>query len=235
MQIAEKAWSEYVKKMAEVNEKAAAIMKKYIETNGTEDVRELLQYAEALIRKYGSASGELACRMYEKMAESQGAAIAAAEMAEIPEYAEIAKAVNGAAKQSEKIIPSTIGRMVKQVGADTMIRNAARDGAEFAWIPHGDSCPFCITLASRGWERISKKAARNGRAQHIHGNCDCEYAVRFDGKSGVRGYNPEIYKKMYYNANGDLNQMRREHYARNAERIRAQKRRAYAERMKEDS
>lgn len=234
MRIAEKAWVEYINKMASINQKAAQIMKSYIEKNGTDDTKALLDYAAALIEKYGAVSGDLACQMYEKIAEASGVAIPAAEMADLPTYGEIAQSVNGAMKQSENVVPSEVGRLVKQVGADTMLRNAARDGAEFAWIPHGDSCPFCITLGSRGWQKISRKAARNGHATHIHGNCDCEYCVRFDGKSGVRGYDPDKLKDMYYDAGGDMKAMRREQYAKNKDKINAQKRAAYAARKEKE-
>ena len=91
-----------------------------------------------------------------------------------------------------------------QVGADTTLKNAERDGAQFAWVPHGDTCAFCIALASRGWQYKSKKAMRNGHAEHIHAHCDCEYAVRFDGKSTVAGYDPDKYLEEYYDANGDI-------------------------------
>lgn len=72
-----------------------------------------------------------------------------------------------------------------------------RNGAEFAWVPHGDTCAFCTMLASRGWQRASKKALKNGHAEHIHAHCDCEYAVRFGRESSVKGYDPDEYLRRY--------------------------------------
>lgn len=149
--------------------------------------------------------------------------------ADLPDYGEVAKAVKGTKKQSPNNIPGTIARLVKQVGADTTLKNAERDGAQFAWVPHGDTCAFCITLASRGWQYMSKKAMRNGHAEHIHAHCDCEYAVRFDEKSTVAGYDPDKYLEEYYDSNGDINKMRRKRYAQNKDIINARKRKAYAE------
>ena len=108
--------------------------------------------------------------------------------------------------------------MVKQCAADTTLQNAERDGAEFAWIPNGDSCAFCEMLASRGWQRISKRSLKDGHAEHIHANCKCEYAIRFDSKTNYKGYNPDKYKEEFENAEGDtweekLNSIRRERYA----------------------
>lgn len=76
---------------------------------------------------------------------------------------------------------------------------------------------------------MSKSALRNGHAEHIHAHCDCEYAVRFDGKSTVAGYDPDKYLEEYYDSNGDINKMRRKRYAQNKDAINARKRQLYAE------
>lgn len=193
-------------------------MQEWMNKNGLSDSKAFLDYANSLVEYYGQAVGSLACQMYEEIAAAQGVAVRMAEMADIPKYGEVAKAVNGAKKQSEKLIPSAVGRMVKQVGADTTLKNAMRDGAQFAWIPSGDTCAFCLMLASRGWQYMSKKALKNGHAEHIHANCDCQYAVRFDGKSTVQGYDPDKYLDMYNNAEGEtweekINSMRRQAYS----------------------
>ena len=91
-----------------------------------------------------------------------------------------------------------------------------------------DICAFCITLASCGWQRASEAALRGGHAEHIHANCDCEYAIRFDGYSTVAGYDPEKYLRQYRGTGSDVKAMRRMDYAKNRERINAQKRAAYA-------
>lgn len=174
-------------------------MQAWIQKHGFSDDKALLDYAYALASHYGEAISALSCQMYEATAAAQGVIIRAAEAAPIPEYGEVAKAIHGTMKQSEKKVPATMQRLVKQVGADTTIRNAQRDGAQFAWVPHGDTCAFCITLASRGWQYEDPKN-RRPRAEHIHANCDCQYAVRFDNKSTVEGYDPKVYEDMYYNA-----------------------------------
>ena len=93
-----------------------------------------------------------------------------------------------------------------------------------------DICAFCITLASRGWQRASEAALRGGHAEHIHANCDCEYAIRFDRYSTVAGYDPEKYLRQYRGTGSDVQAMRRMDYAKNRERINAQKRAAYTAR-----
>lgn len=233
MQITEKAWVEYITKMSQISQKGADLMQSWVQKNGLENDKALLDYAYALSQHYGQAIGALSCQMYEATAAAQGVIVPTAEVADLPDYGEVAKAVKGTKKQSPNNIPGTLARLVKQVGADTTLKNAERDGAQFAWVPHGDTCAFCITLASRGWQYMSKKALRNGHAEHIHAHCDCEYAVRFDGKSTVAGYDPDKYLEEYYDANGDINEMRRKRYAQNKDVINARKRELYASKKAE--
>jgi hypothetical protein len=228
MKISTRAWKNYITKMSGISQKAADLMQEWVQKNGFGDDKALLDYAYALSQKYGKAIGALSCQMYEATAAAQGVQIPSAEIADLPEYGEVAKAVHGTMKQSQLNVPSTVARLVKLVGADTTLKNAMRDGAQFAWVPNGDTCSFCITLASRGWQYMSKKALRNGHAEHIHAHCDCEYAVRFDGKSTVAGYEPDKYLEEYKNAGGDINAMRRIRYKENKDAINARKRELYA-------
>lgn len=229
MKITEKTWDEYVARLSRLNETAGEKMADYIAKHGTEGTAALTAYAQALIEKYGEGSAELACQMYDAMAEASGADVPPAEPAPVTQYGETAKMVNGT-KQSPPLLQSGVSRLVKRAAADTTLHNAIRDGAEWAWVPHGDTCPFCMMLASRGWQQASKKALKGDHAQHIHANCNCEYAIRFDGKTTVAGYDPEKYLAMYNDAGGDINAMRRAQYAQNKDKINAQKRAAYAQR-----
>ena len=143
MKITATTWTAYTRQLARLNEKAGQLLADYIAAHGTGDTEALIDYAYALVTKYG------------------------------------------------------------------------------------DSCAFCLTLASRGWQRASQAAIKGGHAEHIHANCDCEYAVRFDGRTSVAGYDPDAYLAQYNAAGGDINRMRRVNYAANKERINAQKRAAY--------
>lgn len=229
MRITEKTWIEYITRLAKINETAGQKMADYIARHGTQDTDALIAYAQALVQKYGEGSAELACQMYDAMAEASGADVPPAVPAEPADYNETAKMVN-ATKQSPPQLQGGVSRLVKRAGADTTLKNAIRDGAEWAWVPYGDTCPFCITLASRGWQRASKKALKGDHAEHIHTHCNCEYAVRFDSRTTVAGYDPEKYLKQYEDYGGDINAMRRAQYAKNKDKINAQKRAAYAAR-----
>ena len=114
-------------------------------------------------------------------------------------------------------------------------------------------------LAALGWQKAGKKSLEGGHAEHIHANCDCTYAVRFDSSSKVSGYDPEKYRSIIKDAtNGEydaddllleagrtsawegrnytgLNMIRREFYAENSKEINAQKRSNYEKRKERES
>lgn len=230
MQISAKTWNEYVTRLSRLNQKAGQLMREYIDAHGTADTDGLVAYAYGLVTKYGEGSAELACQMYEALAEAQGVYVPAAEPAATASYGEVARMVSATKDQNPANLPNGVSRLVKRAGADTTLKNAIRDGAEWAWVPHGDTCPFCITLASNGWQKASQKLLKGGHAEHIHSNCDCEFAVRFRSDTTVAGYDPDKYYRQYREAGGDINKMRRIDYAANRERINAQKRAAYAAR-----
>ena len=228
MQITARTWNEYIARLSKLNEKAGQLMQEYVAAHGTEDGPALIAYANALVTKYGEGSAELACQMYDALAEASKANLPAAEPAATAEYGEVARMVNATKRQNPANLPNGVRRLVKRAGADTTLHNAIRDGAEWAWVPHGDTCPFCMMLASNGWQKASVKLLKGGHAEHIHANCDCEFAVRFDGSTTVAGYDPEKYLRQYRAAGSDVNAMRRIDYAAHRERINAQKRAAYA-------
>jgi hypothetical protein len=233
--ISREEWNKYIALLRKTNEKAAmdivTFMRNHllhgsdaIETLTEAHRKELIDYAYAIVQKYGEATAALSAEMYDAVAILEGRYVAPAEMAELASYGDVAKAVNGTLLQSGNLeeIASAASRWVKMAGADTTMHNAIRDGAEFAWIPSGETCPFCIALASRGWQYASKKAVKNGHAEHIHSNCDCQYTVRFNERTTVEGYDPDAYLSMYQHADGRtpterINSMRRTAYAADKE------------------
>lgn len=251
MKITDKQWNRYISVLRELNNKAAEDMIKYMTDHNIAKVgggyvlsaqerKALIDYAYALATMYGEGASAAAAEMYDAIAIASKASVPPAVPAETATYSEVAKAVNGTLKQSPDIVPSAVSRLVKTAGVDTTLKNALRDGAYFAWVPRGDTCAFCIMLASRGWQKASKNAIKNGHAEHIHANCDCTYAVKFGNDLFVEGYEPQQYLDMYNNADGTkwqdkLNSMRRDFYAENSAEINAQKRSAYAKRVERET
>jgi len=223
--ISRSEWLRYIERLRKINDKASDDIRRFVSKyDSVEDIdrNTLVDYAYGVATKYGEGAASLSAEMYEAVAMLEGKRVKPAEVADTPTYKEVAKTVNGIIKQSDNtnMLASGVGRLVKRTGIDTVMNNALRDGAEWAWIPSGDSCAFCIMLASQGWVKASRKAIKNGHAEHIHANCDCTYAVRFDSNLEVEGYNPAEYQRMYYGAEGKtpeekINSMRRMFYAQN--------------------
>ena len=226
--ISAKSWDRYINALRKLNAKATNRMLAKINEVGTDDreaLEELIRYAYGIATRYGEGASALSAEMYDALAELSGKIVPPAVPAPTASYGDVAKAVYGTDLQSKnpQVMADSIGRLVKMAGVDTMQQNALRDGAEWAWIPRGDTCAFCIMLASNGWQKASKKAIKNGHAMHIHANCDCTYAIRFNSDVDVEGYNNgKEYRDMYYGAEGStpeerINFLRRAQYTESIE------------------
>ena len=267
MTVSEASWVNYIDRLRAVDEAAADKFMKYFKTIAnplSDNGRKALSwYAFVIGRDYGEAAAALACEMYDSMVAAAGLSmgkpagwIEPAVPAQTATLEEAANTVNGVLNmsQNEDLLASAVGRLVKMAGVDTTLQNAKRDGAQFAWIPHGDTCPYCLAIAAGGWKYASAEQERNGHAEHVHGNCDCTYAVRFNEETEYEGYDPVEYEEMYQNAvfvgyeNQEnshptkkqtasrikINAMRREQYKENKDKINEQKRAAYREKKERE-
>lgn len=217
----------YREMLSKTCSEAITTMQTYLDNNPNANRQKLLEKAYDIATVYGRASGTLAANKYDQdalLAERRGeikpGKIKEAEIADFPDFGEIARAINGTIKHSSlSKVPETVGRLVKQQAEDTTLKNANRDGAEYAWIPAGDTCVFCLSLAANGWQRATKSTAEGNHADHIHPHCDCTFATRFSKDTQIAGYHPEKIKAFIESQEGDtwaekLNSLRREQYAR---------------------
>lgn len=240
MTISESDWARYTELQSKLNRKCGEELREYVLKTGAADehgrikgesIRDVEEYAAALVNKYAETSAELSAQLHDELAEAYGMEVPPAEPAAPPTIKEIQRALNGPYVEN---LEWAMARLVKRSAADTTLKNAMRDGAQFAWVPGGgETCAFCITLASRGWQNISQRALRRGHAEHIHANCNCNYVIRFDRETNVAGYDPDKYLEMYENAEGGtpeekIASLRQNLNSQNREKINAQKRAAYA-------
>lgn len=246
MTISRKTWDKYIKLLGAINETAAREFTLYIEHNGTDifDVNyrdsngnNIIDLACYLANRYGNASAAVSAQMFEAISELSGVDVPYPELEPPPSYDEVAKTINGVLKVSRNTeeLTGAVTRLVKRTGLRTTRRNAKKYGAEYAWIPNGDTCAWCVMLAGKGWQ-----TDRSGQPEHLHSNCDCTYAVRYNSDTKYAGYDPEEYADQYRDAEGStrdekLNSMRRKYYAQNREEILAQKADAYAKRQELNS
>ena len=266
--ITSKAWNNYIGILSRLSDRASKEMLATItrlserynagEITLEEYENAAIDFAYALATRYGEAAGAAACEMYDAIAELQGVSIPPAVPAATATMAETAKTVKGTMKTgSLNVVADAAGRLVKQAGADTTLQNAKRDKAYFAWVAHGDTCAYCMTLAALGWQKAGELTLKGGHAEHIHSNCDCSYVIDFKGDLEVAGYHPGELNRMIKDMTGDeydaediikasghsakghdntgLNMMRRQFYAENKELINEQKRSAYAIRQELNS
>lgn len=239
MRLSRKDWNKYVTRLSAINKTAGRKMQAYIAKHGTDDVDALIEYAYALATKYGEAASAVACEMYDEVAAIQSANVPPAVPKRPQNIGYVGAAIRGALGRAPSTVPSTVSELVKRTGAETTLKNAKRDGAYFAWVPNGDTCAFCVTLASNGWRRASRKTINGDHAEHIHKNCDCEFAISFNGPGEIEGFDPDKYLAMYEGAEGvswkdKVNSMRRVQYAANKDAINEQKRAAYARRVEQN-
>lgn len=214
--INQRAWKRYIGLLRQINDTAARNVEKWIKTYGVDengvmlsnildvvdaDGRNFIESCYWITQEYGNASAAVSAQMYDLIAELEGAVVPAAEMADAAKYNEVAKTVQGVLKTSHNIEEMTgaVSRLVKKAGCDTTLQNAYRDRAQFAWIPSGDTCAFCMALASNGWVNVSARKIKKGypHAEHIHSNCDCTYAIRFNSDTNIEGYDPDKYNKLF--------------------------------------
>lgn len=75
-----------------------------------------------------------------------------------------------------------------------MARRKNRSQVRFARVPAGgETCPFCLMLASRGF--VYHSAQNAGDDGHYHAHCRCRIVPSW-GSVGVEGYNPaELYDR----------------------------------------
>lgn len=181
--------------MVQASDKAKEEMLSWIRSKGgykNVEFDDAIKTAYALATKYGEATASLSALMYDSIAEKTGASVPPAEVAPTVSLDEVKKTIYGASSfsQDDEYIAGTVGRMTKQAGADTTLKNAKRDGAEFAWVTSGDSCAYCELLSNFGWQHASAKTIKGDHAEHIHANCQCQFIIRFDHATTVEGYNP---------------------------------------------
>lgn len=97
-------------------------------------------------------------------------------------------------KPVEQFINKCAGRLNYETGKAAnmcMAHNARIDPRKPKWarIPMGvETCPWCLMLASRGFDYNSESAA-----SHNHEGCDCKVVPSWDKSPEVQDYDPQEY------------------------------------------
>lgn len=202
----------FTKANRDLRKLALADLKGFWATLNTSDVgvvrRALAEFMPLLVRHYGEMAAVVAADFYDELrAQSSPAGRYAAVMAAYAGDAGLlasarwaigsllgAKPDPAAALGSLSIVAD---KHILGQGRRTIAESAARDpaGARWARIPHGDTCAFCVLLASRGAVYHSEAAA--GEFAKFHGDCDCTPTPFWDGDPYPDHYDPDAYFQMY--------------------------------------
>lgn len=181
----------------------------------TEAANELVGIMEDYCSSTAEASAEIAAAFYEGMSVYQtGESFdALPDSGHVPEATE--RATRGIFQQAvDGNIPSMTTQLLerldfetKKAAGETIFSNSARDKREprYARIPSGgETCDFCIMLASRG--PVYRSAASAGELNHYHAHCRCRVVPMWDtayaGPSrragmAIEGYDPDALYSQY--------------------------------------
>ena len=180
----------------------------------TRAAEQLRQIIESIVEYYGLAAGELGAQWYEYC---RGLSIGGdySAIVESPNTAparaaanrEIDKLFDGKVDSNKLIglLHDVVTDQVYSQSRDMVIVNILDDDVKnggYARVPVGDTCAFCIMLASRGFVYTSERSAlRTSEGEKYHKNCNC-VAVPFHDAKSIPGYQKMLdkYEKMYRDA-----------------------------------
>lgn len=158
----------------------------------------LIDQAQILAARYGDASVGLAAEFFEA---------ATGLTTRVPGF-DLSEAVEGSVRwaagdlfegnsaEAQKKFRGAMQRHAKQPGRDLLFDNSDRRGVTFARVPVGDTCSWCLMLASRGFVYTSAKNA--GEMRQFHDWDDC-LIVPSDAKDLPPEYDPEKLYDLYSN------------------------------------
>ncbi len=178
------------------------------ESNGGGDVAALREAAyeaiEDVLAYYAdTCAAARAAEYYDAVRKAQGfpgAYGAVAESLRNPE-ATLEAVRYFVGKVSEGAPQAFVSLCLKRVDEETrkaanrcVAYNATKDPAKprYGRIPRGETCGFCLMLASFGFYAKTIEAA-----EHAHAHCDCRIVPGFNGKTTVKGYDPDGMYRRY--------------------------------------
>jgi hypothetical protein len=244
--VSKKAWSDYTRRLEAQRTEAFDVTYGWVMKRFDGSMKDLRAFMTWASMNYGKSTSALAASWFDQMAAAEGAKNVVKAVAvndppnvrvkrlAIASNKSLAKYVAGDKEGFARSIASAVAADVKRQATNTIMLNAQKNGAEYAWIPGGsETCAFCIALASNGWQPAARSTAMGNHADHIHDNCECEFAIRFDRDTQYAGYDPDKYEKIYDDADGrssqaKINSIRRDLYQENKDKINEQHRERYA-------
>ena len=171
-------------------------------------VDEIVSLMSTVGRKYGLLGSELGAQWYDLCSKLANIDAEPAELKPLSADATAKRAVwyleNSTSSQQAiaSYFHNVIQESIRTTGSDNLWRDYKRGIVSGKWarVPIGDTCAFCIMLASQGAWYVSEESALGKEAGHYHDGCDC-IAVYHADPNNIPNY-PDLirYKEMYYDA-----------------------------------
>lgn len=176
----------------------------------------VVQAAQMLLQVHTELAAQAAADLYKAIRDSQGVASDYAPKA-LPGYAPEATEASirafashmtadgiaaaggqaGAQAMFDAAVAERMSYEIRRAAGNSMLENGLADPSRprFARVPQGgDTCDFCIMLASRGFVYLTRETA--GEFDHYHDHCRCKVVPSWKAAE-VEGYDPDALYEQY--------------------------------------
>lgn len=173
--------------------------------NDTMTLDEIIEQASEVAYQFSMYGAELGAQWYDLCTELAGIDAEPANVSDpdeqgITQRATAAAESGGDAKSVfNSFLQAEINASIRKTGEANLWRDYERGVSPGRWarVPVGDTCAWCLMLASQGAWYLSEKTA----GAHYHNHCNC-IAVYHATPESIQGYRGKLdsYKRMYYEA-----------------------------------
>lgn len=183
----------------------------------------VIDVAVTVAEKFAFLGAELGAQWYDLCTQLAGVDAEPAELQQSDQDALRAKAEATVSKSQETFgktfeyyMQNVINDSIRLTGDANLRRDYNRGLVPGKWarVPVGETCAWCLMLASQGAWYLTKESAL-GDGNHYHNGCNCVAVYHSDAES-IKGYSGQLgrYKAMYYDAENIrlANELGREHY-----------------------
>lgn len=175
-------------------------------------IEEVTEIAVDIAMKFSMLGSELGAQWYDLCSELAGLDVEPAELSEFDESqirSRVKYQVDNAPADStigdvvNKFLQDQVQRSIRTTGTANLWRDYERGmaGGRWARVPVGDTCAWCLMLASNGAWYLSEESAIGADPGHYHDGCNC-IAVYHANAESIAGYSKQLesYKAKYYDA-----------------------------------
>lgn len=172
---------------------------------------ELIAEATRIAEKFAFLGAELGAQWYDLCCELAGIDAEPAELS-TPTSESLQIKAEATVKNSQMptiqqtlnyYMQNVINESIRMTGDANLWRDYERglSAGKWARVPVGDTCAWCLMLASQGAWYVSKESALGKESGHYHDGCNC-IAVYHADPIDIDGYGSKLgeYKSMYYKA-----------------------------------